>query len=304
MSEIVLKGIDGANPLGFLAALGTVVLLAVHDATVCLEWRIEQGAWRPIVSGVNCDEGGFIEKIIRALANSSSEPFEYENKLPFSADRFAEILKGVVENTTPEKRRSADLLAAFGSEACVEKDVFKDTLLRMVRSGDAAGQGLPYYARSIRQTIEEASIRRTLFDFWDYTDHGYSLRWGPLEDQRYALRWHDPSKNKDEYATGTMNGANALALESLALFPTALVGNDLATTGFFKDQMKRIYFTWPIWDVAVSLDTIRSLLALRDLHIEKPPREKLLSYGIVEIYRCERIAPNKYYRNFSMAVSV
>lgn len=48
--EIVLTGIDGANPLGFLAALGALVALRRTVSDARLGWR--RGAvWRPIISG-------------------------------------------------------------------------------------------------------------------------------------------------------------------------------------------------------------------------------------------------------------
>lgn len=301
MNELTLKGIDGANPLGFLAAVGTVVLYTKCDPAASLRWSIDQGSWRPIVRISDCDKDGFVERLSSALLNSSSAPFDHQTKLPFLATQFAEIVKKCAEGATREDRRTADLIAAFGNEVCVDKGVFKDTLLRMVRSGDSKGQGLPYYAKTIRKQTDAESIRRTLFSFWDYMDHGYSLRWDPMEDQRYALIWHDPSKKRDTDAPGVMNGANALALEALSLFPTAPVGYDLATTGFFKDRTNRIFFTWPIWYAPVSLETIRSLVSLRSLHVEKPPRNTLLAMGIAEIYRCERIAPNQWYKNFSIS---
>ena len=86
----------------------------------------------------------------------------------------------------------------------------------MVRSGDSAGQGLPFYAKEMRKKVGIDHIQRTLFHAWDYQDTGYSLRWDPIEDQRYALRWRDPSKSSQ----GTMLAANSLAVEALQWFPT------------------------------------------------------------------------------------
>jgi hypothetical protein len=306
-NKIVLKGLDGANPLGFLTALGTAVTARTFDPSISIGWRKEYGTWRPHLLGSEKDEATLTEAIAAALSATSPEPFEIEKKLPFSMERFGETVRKIQSTATAHKRRSADILAAFGCEVCPDKkkENFQDTLFRMVRSGDAAGQGLPFYARAIRDSTGRAEIHRTLFETWDYADKGFSLRWNPLEDQRYALRWHDPSnKNKDEFAMGTMNGANALALEALSLFPAVPLQTDLATTGFFKNKQRRIYFTWPIWDVAVSVDIVRSLLALQHLHQDNPTRKELLARGIVEVYRCERIAPNQYYRNFSPAVPV
>lgn len=301
MSELVLKGIDGANPLGFLAALGTLVTGQSFCRDIALFWRREYGAWRPVVSGPVGDEANFIESLDVALSNTSSEPFEFDNKLPFSAERFSDILKEVQVKTGSHDRRTADLLSSFGCEVFEKNGVFKDTRFRMVRSGDSKGQGFPFYAKSIRKQVGGSELRRTLFETWDYRDDGFSLRWAPMEDQRYALRWHDPSKKKDVHAPGTMFGANALAIEALALFPACPAGQNLKTTGFFKDRRNREFFTWPVWEAAASPEVVRSLVSLQELHEAKPDRNALRARGVVEIYRSERIAPNQYYRNFAAA---
>ena len=172
---------------------------------------------------------------------------------------------------------------------------------RMVRSGDAAGQGLPFYAQRNRERTDKPALFRTLFEPWNYTDEGFSLRWDPLDDQRYALRWHDPGGNRDKHSPTTMLGANVLAIEALILFPTTPRPGGLATTGFFRSGRQE-YFTWPIWELQLSTDGLRSLLALGDLYREKPDRKALLARGIVEIYRSERVAPNQWYKNFSPAI--
>jgi hypothetical protein len=299
MNKIVLKGIDGANPLGFLAALGTVVTVRRVCQRISMGWLTDYGTWRPYLLGFEGTERTLADEIASALSETTAAPFDIDKKLPFSIKSFSRALKEIQMRATPNDRRGADLLGSFGSDACPdkEKENFQDTFFRMVRSGDANGQGLPYYAISIRNLTGVEELRRTLFQIWEYQDKGFSLRWDPLEDQRYALRWRDPSKSKE----GTMNGANALALEALSLFPSMPVQTDLATTGFFKSKQKRVYFTWPIWESAIMVDIVRSLLAMQELHEDRPQREELMARGIVEIYRCERIAPNQYYRNFSPA---
>ncbi len=302
MSKIILKGIDGANPLGFLAALGVAVTAQRINPKISIGWIIECGTWRPYLLGFENTEDAFSDTITTALSETSAEPFQIDKKMPFSVTTLRSKLKEIQIRVSPDDRRNADLFSSFGSDAYTDKenDKFQDTLFRMVRSGDAAGQGFPFYALSIRHSIGVEEIRRTLFQIWDYKDKGFSLRWDPLEDQRYALRWNDPSKNKE----GTMNGANALAIEALALFPCVPLQSGLVTTGFFTSKQRRLYFTWPIWTPAVSVDTARSLLSMKELHEDKPSRENLIARGIVEIYRCERIAPNQYYRNFSLALPV
>lgn len=303
---LILNGIDGSNPLGFLSALGTALMTRCFCPTVRLSWKNVNSAWRPAIWGCQSNEDNFVKSLHQTLVSTSSDPFEIEKKLPFSAKLFRTALLSTMKGASPVRRREIDILAGFGSEVHFdEKKVFEDTAFRMVRSGDSAGQGLPAYALAIRKHIDIDALNRTLFQNWDYRDNDFSLRWDPLEDQRYALRWYNPSSETNKkYALNTMRGANALSLEALALFPVQPQTFGKTTTTCFSWFSRKEFFTWPIWDQPISLDIIRALLSLSDLHRESPPRQIMAKRGIVEIYRCERIAPNKYYKNFTPAVPV
>ncbi len=176
MSELVFKGIDGANPLGFLAAVGTLVTVNRFCPNSTMAWRRESGSWRPVLFGCEHDEADFCETLAKELAGTSSEPFEFESRLPFSAEKFSEILGATQSNLSFNDRRCADLLGAFGSEICREKENFQDTFLRMVRSGDSKGQGLPAYAIAIKKMCGVSELKRTLFEIWDYADDCFRLR--------------------------------------------------------------------------------------------------------------------------------
>lgn len=53
MGRLELTGIDGANPLGFLAAVGTLVTArAAGDSTVCLTWERKQ-RWVPVLTALS-----------------------------------------------------------------------------------------------------------------------------------------------------------------------------------------------------------------------------------------------------------
>lgn len=304
MNELTLAGIDGGNPLGFLAALGTAQLTGTFCPKLQLCWQPESGAWRPVFSGCVGDRQNYLEQLTAAISSASMEPFAMNGKLPFPVTLFAEQVRNSQVQCRADNRRTADFLAAFGSEIQPDrkKTDFQDTPFRMVRSGDSVGQGLPAYARAIRQQTDLSALERALFFPWDYRDSTFSLRWDPLEDQRYALVWHNP-EDKNKKTIKTMLGANALALEALPLFPTGLtVRAQLATTGFLRTRQREIFFTWPIWNQPISLETVRSLLSLPELHEESVAREKLGRCGVVEIYRSQRIAQNQYYSNFTPAV--
>jgi len=130
------------------------------------------------------------------------------------------------------------------------------------------------------------------------------VRWDPREDVRYALRWRDPSgENALRSQAGSMLGANRLAIEGLALFPSVPVAGRLETTGFRGRRSRDTFFTWPIWEAATSVDGVRSILALAELQDERPDRGKLARLGVAEVYRSQRITVGKY-RNFTPAQAV
>ena len=96
-----------------------------------------------------------------------------------------------------------------------------------------------------------------------------------------------------------MRGANRLAVETLPLLPTVPGSKRTETTGFTRRD-KATLFTWPIWDCALSLEVIRSLLALGEVQHSEPDRAKLRAMGVVEVYRSRRITTGKF-RNFTHA---
>src|SRR5689334_18027052 len=87
--EVVLLGLDGSNPLAFLAALGTFRTLttAWPHCIVRMTWKVESGAWRPRVTaeGLVGDDAG--DRLLDSLAKELSKRAES------AAFRFARDLK-------------------------------------------------------------------------------------------------------------------------------------------------------------------------------------------------------------------
>ena len=310
---VLLRGLDGSNPLGFLAAVGTLHVLGDAGAgSGRLGWRNVHGSWKPLITGCGDDERELCDAVLRALKNTSAAVFDVGrenrngkefNKFPFAHDRFVQALETHQDEACPSSRRDVDFLAAFGTELYpdTKKDEFRETRFRMVRAGDSSRQGMLFYAKAIREDIDHRKIERALFQAWDYRDGGYSLRWDPIEDQPYALRWKDPSKSTPADGPGTMLAANCLAFESLRCFPTVAIGRQAHTTGFHRHERRAFRFVWPIWTAMVGIETLRSLVALRDLHESPLPRPALLAKGIEEVYCARRVQPNQYYSNFAPA---
>jgi hypothetical protein len=160
-------------------------------------------------------------------------------------------------------------------------------------------------ARNIVNSTTPRHLERALFQTWQYDDpvEKQTMRWDPIDDIRYALRWRDPSGDPIRKKRGSMLGANRLAIEGLPLLPTIPVRSVLHTTGFSRWDSRVTFWSWPIWQTLLPLDTIRSLLSLSELQLLVPPRRKLVRMGVVEIYRSQRLTVGKF-RNFAPAASV
>ena len=297
---LLLGGLDGSNPLGFLASVGVAVVAQELYPGLRVGWRDTGRGWRPSLLECGDDQREFSDKILESLKSAPTTVFDLDKKMPFDAGKFSSALREAQRRSSIVDRRNADLLAGMGTEVYPnqENGQFQDSKFRMIRSGDSAGQGLPFYAKSNIEKLDSERLHLTLFDVWDYQDEGYDLRWDPIGDQRYALRWRDPSKSGLADGPGMMLAAASLALEALRWFPTLPVGRLAETTGFHRAGRRETYFVWPIWTPMVRIDTIRSLLMLPELTHNPIDRDALARRGIQEVFRSQRIRQNQYYSNF------
>ena len=315
---LLLPGLDGANPLAFLAALGTLrtLTLARPETNVRMRWRRHQGAWRP---QIHSDHGtspsdSFVEVLNAQLRTMHDHPaFALGDNLNVAPEVFAQFAREAVadagrrlDEPPPHRRAWADFAAAFGCEAMVTEQakapVIQDTGLRTM-SG-AGHQHFLKFFRTLVAATEAEHVRSALFEPWRYSDEGrgLNLRWDPADDRRYALRWKDPSTDP---AT-CVRGANRLAIEGLPLLPTAPSRSRLHTTAMVAQAGGGICFVWPIWTPLISMDACRSVLALPDLtrQLDDPSaRSQRKARGIVAMYRSERITVGKF-RNFTPAEAV
>lgn len=302
---LLLPGLDGTNPLGFMAALGVLRVLAIQKHGVKMSWLLSGGTWRPKLFGVRVplqDLGVEIHAAIRKLDQSV---WSIDKELPFLASRLRHHASNSVASSERTNRMKADSIAALGAECCREKkkvkneeiEIFKDTYLRLVRSGDNQHNGLLSYAVRTIEVCTEEHIQRAVASDWLYRDKKLSFRWDPAEDRGYALQWGDPS---DDGAL-TERGANCLALFGMACFPVIPVRRQAATTGFGLEAFKQSSLTWPIWRHPIRLSVVNSLLTLSTLQREQPDRAELDSLGVAAAHRCDRVMTSTYYANFTPA---
>ena len=301
-----LAGFDGTSLLGFLAALGTLrtVALAEPDEDWRMKWDTPGGTWIPVLtSRSQVSPDALVDRLFAGLDRDSTPEFNFNRdpgikNLSIDPLTFREVSAEAQTLAAPDQRSYADFIAAFGSDGCVAKDgkTIEDTDLRTM-----SGAGHQHFLGTMNELVsrtERRHLREAMFGPWDYSDEKYGLRWDPEEDRRYALRWGKPAGEPAK----TVRGANRVAVEALPLFPAVPGAGGLETTGFMR-QGKRVFFTWPVWTPATSVDTVRSLLALSKLKKPEPDRPWLREKGVVEVFRCERITVKKY-RNFTRAWAV
>ena len=310
MTVFDLDGIDGGNPLGFLAAIGTTAVSeqAFGPGAARLAWCQRLGAWRPsltIAQPLARDEL-LVCLDARLKASLENPALSLGDNLSLECAEFREKAVEAQQRATPAQRVFADSMAAFGSESVQARlngkstGKIADTAFRTMN-----GSGHQHFLGSIRTFIEDTGVEhleKALFHAWRYDDavEKHTMRWDPMDDVRYALRWRNPSGDPERRQGGSVWGANRLAIEALPLFPTAPRHAALETTGFRARRGSGTSWTWPIWDGALGLDTIRSLLALDALQADEPNRDRLLRRGIVEVFRCQRMTQGKF-RNFGTA---
>jgi hypothetical protein len=135
---------------------------------------------------------------------------------------------------------------------------------------------------------DSAFLERALFQPWRREDDGDGFRWDPNEDQRYALRFGDPSRAG---AAPTVHGANRLASVGLLSFPCAPGGRRPGVPGVQRARGGDLFFVWPVWTEPMSLFGVERLLAHSDL---VRGSGDLRALGVAEVYAARRVSNGKF----------
>lgn len=306
-----LRGLDGSNPLGFLAALGVLRLLDRPGHSPRLSWHRAHGGWTArLWLRDPPSEPELAERLAAQLRASAGHPaFARWDDLSVAPEEFRRFADDAARGASRDDREWVDFAASFGCDASRDpaggEVTIQDTAFRTMR-----GAGHQHFLKTMRHVLNEVSaeqVRVTLFQSWTYGDplEKSTLRWDPNDDVRYALRWRNPSGDPERRKRGSMLGANALAIHSLPLHPTVPDGRRLITTGFARFG-RFVTWTWPIWEPPAPLPVVRSLLSLPELQrrpLAAEVRASLARRGVSEIYSSRRITVGKV-RNFTPAEPV
>lgn len=258
MPDTVLSGLDGNNPLGFLAALGVLAAATDGSSEVRLRWLYE-GAWRPVLTSSYAGVDMLIERLDADRQDCIEDPaltLEYEGKkdLKPPPGRFRHFLTQLAASAAATNRRSVDWASAFATDVAVDnKGNTKPTALHFT----AGQQQFLEMVIELVNNVTKGDLREAIEGPWRYERPLPVLGWDATSSRDYALRATDPSTDKKR----GVPGADWLALRGLTFLPTVPVAKRVLTTGCvggWKDGR----FRWPLWTVSLPSAVIRSALCL------------------------------------------
>lgn len=272
-----LNGLDGSNPLGFLAALGAFRLIAVQQPAASMTWTWRKGAFRPrlllhskhspeefcqylLAAGKSMDRiisSDFLELCANVGPIQKTGKRGWQDKLCFPLSLYRrEAAKRLLEANA----ECCAWLPALGADTSPEWD--KDTkqwLARWTRFDfTAANQAFVSMLRAIKARCDQDDLLKTLFIGPNYKPVGMSMRWDPLDEKRqYAVMDANPAPQAQQALTDI--GSNYLAIEALPIFP--LIPDATSSQPCFTDHGRGLgRLQWALWETPMSLDVARSFL--------------------------------------------
>jgi hypothetical protein len=295
--SVTLTGLDGSNPLGFLAALGALRVLDERArregrAAPAMAWA-EEARWIPRLEGVESmdDVVGAVLRDAEAWADEPALAFAYTrdgNRVPPDHPKAIRDLKPrpalmrqlfdeVATRATRGDRRSADMAAAFGTDVATDNNGnVKPTAFHFT----AGQQTFLRMAAELRAGLREGHVVEALVGPWEGRSQLPSFSWDSTTARIYALRATDPSGEK----RGSVAGANWLALVGVTFFPVAARGVRAPLTPCVDGGWKEAVFTWPLWTALARTATVRALLGLPRL-AESAPAERR-ARTVAAVFQC------------------
>lgn len=294
--KLPLPGIEADNLLALLATLG--LLRALDQAWPAWQARV---SWKgpPWLAHLHLAEAVGEDDVAQAAAEGIDRivacyDVDGRKNVDFARDEFHCFARRVCDSGDVV---GAALVAALSAEFPEKKGggVRASPLVMMFGQGHqnflerlvAVPRGEPN-----KRTKEPASLRdpvkikEALFAPWARRDETDAFRWDPEEDQRYALRFGNPSRAG---AAPTVHGANRLAALGF-LSVVCAPGQSRLAVAAWDDKAKG--FIWPIWTSPLSLRTISALLTHPDVLAAR--RDRLRVLGVAEVFFAQRVSNGKF----------
>ena len=254
--ELRLIALQARNPLGFLAAIGTLEVAARFFPEARLSWA---GTLNPraVLAGPT------LEELHAAVAQDQEDvaagpilnwpqgaPIEDLKIRPEQLSEWARDIKGHVLDD-PRQDWLSDLWCGLVSEFGLDnKGMSKPTHFHFA----AGQQRFLVMVRLLALTAPER-FDEAWFGPWRMDSPAPVLGFDNREDRSFALRALNPAGDKKL----GVPGADWLAFRGLAMYPTAAFAGRLRTRAC-APAWKESEFRWPVWRQPLSRDSARSLL--------------------------------------------
>jgi hypothetical protein len=264
VSRVELVGVDGSNPLGFLAALGLLRVIPSARLAFAADGSfrafLETDTTRPdIVALIAADaDAASAAKnpswrlTYTKAATKKQGPQEVADLKPPPLN-FKQFLTRCFDCWIKGDDESVAYAAAFGTDVAVDgKGNTKPTAFHFT----AANQTFLGAVDAIRALLTKEWIDTSLF-IGHGERPGSNLRWDPGSERNWALMANNPNDD------GTRVDAPLewLAFRGLLLLPSFPRGTRIITTAV-AGRGDDMTFSWPLWSVPASRHTVRSALQL------------------------------------------
>ena len=261
MSETHLTGLDGTNPLAFLAALGVQEVFTPEAQQPRLWWS------RDITPHAIVDGDFNIERIVERSLHVFNE-WQISPVLTPRLPNGSPMKKGdELKLASPDIRtflaqaRQADSAGALSTALVAEGSLDNNSAAKPTDLYFTAGQQkFLDTARLILDRTSREDLIEGLEGPWAYKSELKSLGWDVRDDRVYALRAYDPSPNSGPGRKLTNPGPEALAILGLSLHPV-FAGRDRTLTQGCSGSWKIGSYSWPLWCKPASSRMVKSLLA-------------------------------------------
>lgn len=254
---ITFDGLEGINPLGYLAALGALGVTTRAGRKPRLAW---QQTVLPVAQLLGMTEMDELVDIVLAdrdaVLSSTALTFALGDE-PLSDVKFedpsdtATYLRACRE--ADDDGLSEGIAAALIAEVSVDgKGNAKPSDLHLT----AGRQLILDMARALGETLTVDDVREALAGPWSYTRKTPSFMWDVADDRVYALSAVNPASD----AKVAVPGADWLAFRGLTALPVVgRTGRTLTpgTAGRWKEGA----FSWPLWQDPIGWFVIECLQA-------------------------------------------
>ena len=266
MNGTHLTGLDGTNPLGFLAALGVQVAFAEECEQPRLWWSDDVTPHAVVDSAFTIDR--IADQALTVFVQWKDSPTmipRYDDGSPMQKGEDLKLQPSDLRTYLSQAGRcsaGSTLNAALVAEGSLDnQDVAKPSDLYFT----AGNQKFLKMARQILDGVSREDLITGLEGPWSYRSRLPSLMWDVSDDRAYALRASNPAPEKKL----TNPGPEALAIVGLSLYPV-FAGRSRTLTQGCSGSWKAGRYSWPLWYKPTSLNATRSLLA----HAYDDPKAK------------------------------